>query len=119
MVRIVNNQSDLVGIKQGEDWIFNGWPEPPQEGDEVKFERDFESASKKYQQMVEFVEKEVNREKANKSASLHSEIKNLPKEEFKKKYTVREMKSFAKSMRLKGYSKLKEDELIDLIYENN
>lgn len=45
-------------------------------------------------------------------------LRKLSKAELKKNYTVTQLKTYCKELELTNYSKLKEDELVDLIFNS-
>ena len=45
MVRLVRTEEDLAGLEPGEDWAFDGWPEPPQGGATPEEIEDYNEAS--------------------------------------------------------------------------
>jgi hypothetical protein len=54
----------------------------------------------------------------NNIESLATEaIKGMTREDIKEKFTVKELKSICKEVKIGGYSRMKEDELVDNLYE--
>ena len=75
MAREVKKQSDLKGIKFGEDWIFLNWPDPPQE-DFEKWEAADKKAREQYVKFSAYAEKEA--EKSAKADQKSKALKQIP-----------------------------------------
>lgn len=67
MVRLVKKQADLKGIVFGEDWAFEGWPDPPQEDDVEKWEKADAKARETFAELLAYADKEAAKNATAKS----------------------------------------------------
>lgn len=95
----IRTKEDISKIKLGDQFIIDG-PVDPEEFFEV-----YQELSLMVKEYIEKLESGISGEveKAN---------------EIKEKYTVKELKAILKEGGIKGYSKLKEDQLIQLVLDN-
>lgn len=58
-MREVSKQSDLKGIKLGEQWVYTGWPDPPTDDDFDKWQKADEKARADFENLVDYANKEA------------------------------------------------------------
>lgn len=108
---LIKTEKDADKLTAGQQYILDvNFPDPIAEGDDLdKQIKISDAAFAKEDKLQEFIEKKFSKT-LSKSESRKCKLKET--------YTVPELKKILKEGGVKGYSKLKEDQLIDLIIEN-